>query len=112
MLGNSPLIAFAATTDAERARAFYEGVLGLPFVSDDPNAMVFDANGVMLRVFKVQRLTPAAHTILGWSVAQIEATVDALAARGLTFERYGRMEQDTRGIWTSPSGARVAWFRD
>lgn len=112
MLGHSPLIAFAATTNAARARIFYEGVLGLPFVSDDPSAMVFDSNGIMLRLFKVERLAPAAHTVLGWSVAQIEATVDALAARGVAFERYPRMEQDARGIWTSPSGARVAWFKD
>lgn len=112
MLGHSPPIAFVATTDAVRARAFYEGVLGLPFVSDEPFALVFDANGIMLRVFKVTHLAPAGHTVLGWSVAQIDATVDALAARGVTFERYPRMEQDARGVWTSPSGARVAWFKD
>jgi catechol 2,3-dioxygenase-like lactoylglutathione lyase family enzyme len=112
MLGHSPIITFVATTKPEAARRFYEGVLGLPFVADEPFALVFDANGVMLRVFKMDTLMPAPHTVLGWSVAHIEATLDALVARGLVFERFPPMAQDARGIWTSPTGARVAWFKD
>ena len=112
MLGNSPVIAFVATTNPDAARAFYDGVLGLTFVADEPFALVFDANGIMLRVFKVKTHTPAPHTVLGWTVPHIDAMADALAARGVAFERFSGMEQDARGIWTSPSGARVAWFKD
>jgi hypothetical protein len=50
-------------------------------------------------------------TALG-QVANIDAVVDALAAKKIATERYPGMDQDARGIWRSPSGARVAWFKD
>ena len=71
MLGTSPIIAFVATTNAERAKEFYEKVLSLTFVANEPFALVFDANGVMLRVFTVPALSPAQHTVLGWNIADI-----------------------------------------
>ena len=72
MLGTTNIVAFVPTRDAEKARAFYESVLGLRFVKDDGFAMVLDANGIMVRVAKVQAFTPAQFTILGWEVHEIE----------------------------------------
>ena len=114
ILGGSELVAFAPTTDPEKARAFYEGVLGLRLVADEkPFALVFDANGTMLRVTTVHELKPHPFTVLGWQVANIEATVDRLAAAGVAFNAIkGMNDGDPRGIWNSPSGARVAWFKD
>lgn len=112
MLRTSDVVTFVTTTEPERARAFYEGVLGLRLMSDDPFALVFDVHGIMLRVSKAQAFTPAPHTVLGWKVVEIADTVAALAAKGIVFERYSVLEQDELGIWASPSGARVAWFKD
>jgi catechol 2,3-dioxygenase-like lactoylglutathione lyase family enzyme len=112
MLGDFNLIAFLATTNAARARAFYEGVLGLSFVSEDDFAVVYDAQGIELRLQKTRELTPQPHTALGWSVAGIDQVVRDIAARGCRFERFPPLEQDAAGIWKSPSGARVAWLRD
>jgi len=112
MLGESSLVAFAATTDGARARAFYEGVLGLRLVSDDNFAVVYDARGTELRLQKVPKLTPQPHTVLGWSVSGIDNIVRDIAARGGRFERFAPMQQDAAGIWASPSGARVAWLKD
>jgi catechol 2,3-dioxygenase-like lactoylglutathione lyase family enzyme len=114
ILGGSKLVAFAATTDPAKARAFYEGVLGLHLVADEkPFALVFDANGTMLRVTTVHELKPDPFTVLGWNVADIEAKVDVLASKGVVFNRYeGVNDGNPRGIWNSPSGARVAWFTD
>ncbi len=114
ILGTSKLVAFVATTDPEKARAFYEGVLGLPLVEDEkPFALIFDANGIMLRVTTVQRHIPAPFTVLGWSVASIDETVDRLAASGVEFQRYsGLNDGDPKAIWTAPGGARIAWFKD
>ena len=112
MLADFRLMAFLATTDAARARAFYEGVLGLSFVSEDDFAVVYDAKGIELRLQKVRELTPQPHTALGWSVAGIDQVVRDIAARGGRFERFPPLEQDADGIWTSPSGALIAWFRD
>jgi catechol 2,3-dioxygenase-like lactoylglutathione lyase family enzyme len=107
-------IAFVATRDAARAKAFYQGVLGLRLVSEElPFALVFDLDGVVLRVTIVKELTPAAYTILGWKTEDISATVRALQQSGVVFERYPGMAQDELGIWTAPGGAaRVAWFKD
>ena len=114
ILGGSEVIAFAPTTDPAKARVFYEGVLGLRLVGDEqPFALVFDANGIMLRVTTVHELTPQPFTVLGWSVADIETTADRLVAAGVKFERYpGLNDSDPRGIWNSPGGARIAWFKD
>lgn len=112
MLGSSDLVAFAASADLSRARAFYEGVLGLPVVDQDDFACVFDANGTMLRVTAVREVSPAGYTVLGWRVADIEAAARGLSARGVVFSRFDGMEQDDNGIWTSPGGAKVAWFTD
>ena len=111
-LHDAHICAFTATTDAARARAFYEGVLGLHLVEDGPYALVFDHNGTMLRVQKVQAHTPPPFTALGWNVADIGAEVAALTGRGVRFERYGFLPQDEHGIWTTPDGARIAWFLD
>ncbi|MGB8832861.1 MAG: VOC family protein [Candidatus Sulfotelmatobacter sp.] len=111
MLGSTNIVAFIPTKDAEKARAFYEGVLGLRFVKDDGFAMVLDANGIMVRIAKAQ-FTPAPFTILGWQVNRIEEVVKGLQAKGVHFERFGFFEQDALGIWTAPSGDKVAWFKD
>jgi catechol 2,3-dioxygenase-like lactoylglutathione lyase family enzyme len=112
MLGREKIMAFAATRDGARAREFYEKVLGLSLISEDGFAIVFDANGTMLRLQKVESFTPSPFTALGWEVSDIRAAVSGLVERGVTFQKYPWMDQDELGIWRAPSGASVAWFRD
>ncbi|MGA2018944.1 MAG: VOC family protein [Candidatus Sulfotelmatobacter sp.] len=113
MLGSTNIAAFIPTQDAEKARAFYVGVLGLRFVKDDGFAVVLDANGIMVRVSKVPPpFTPAPFTILGWKVTDIEQMVKGLQDKGVHFEKFGFFEQDQLGIWTAPTGDKVAWFKD
>jgi catechol 2,3-dioxygenase-like lactoylglutathione lyase family enzyme len=112
MLGNSRLIGFAATKRPELAKEFYRDVLGLRLTEDGPFALVFDANGTMLRIQKVQEHVPAKNTTLGWRVDDIRARIDELGSKGVQFERYERLPQDNRGIWRTPDGAEVAWFKD
>ena len=109
---NSKIINFVATRNPASARKFYERTLGLVFISEDPFAVVFDVKGTMLRVQKVQELRPADHTVLGWEVHDIRAEIEMLAKKGVRFERFDGLAQDELGIWTSPSGAKVAWFKD
>jgi catechol 2,3-dioxygenase-like lactoylglutathione lyase family enzyme len=94
MLGSTNIVAFVPTTDAARARAFYEGVLGLRFVKDDGFAMVLDANGIMVRA------------------AKVGADWKPLQGKGVHFEIFGFFKQDELGIWTAPTGDKVAWFKD
>ena len=115
MLGSANVVAFAPTRDPGKARRFYEKTLGLEFVSEDPFAVVFNANGIALRVADVstvKEFKPAPFTILGWEVPSADEAVEQLTERGVKFERFPGMDQDKLGVWSSPSGARVAWFKD
>jgi catechol 2,3-dioxygenase-like lactoylglutathione lyase family enzyme len=113
LLASSKIAAFSATANPERAKEFYRDQLGLPLVSDEQYALVFDAAGTMLRVQKVKEVPEAKYTTLGWNVHDIAATVEELEKAGVKFEHYGMPGQDEKGIWTPPgSTAKVAWFKD
>jgi catechol 2,3-dioxygenase-like lactoylglutathione lyase family enzyme len=112
MLESSDLVAFVAATDLGRARAFYEQTLGLPVVEHNDFACVLDAHGTMLRVTAVPKVAQPGYTVLGWQVGDIAASVRELTASGVSFLRFDGMNQDEDGIWTTPGGARVAWFAD
>jgi catechol 2,3-dioxygenase-like lactoylglutathione lyase family enzyme len=112
MLHTSRLVCFVATADAERARNFYEGRLGLPLVEDSGYALVFDAHGTQLRVQRVDAVAPHPYTALGWEVDDLAATVRSLAANGVAMARFPGLPLDADGIWDTPDGSRVAWFHD
>jgi catechol 2,3-dioxygenase-like lactoylglutathione lyase family enzyme len=112
MLNGEKLVAFIPIKDRKQARTFYEGTLGLAFVSEDPFALVLEANGTKIRVANVPDFKPAQFTILGWQVSDIENVVKQLQAKGIAFEKYGFKEQDENGIWSAPGGDKVAWFKD
>ena len=112
-LGKYNIIGFVPIVDVSRARDFYRDTLGLRLVIEEPPfALVFDANGIMLRLGMSKEIMPAHGTVLGWQVPEINTTVKELAQAGVQFERYKGMDQDELGIWTSPTGAKVAWFKD
>ena len=111
MLDSSSVMAFVATSNAEKARAFYSDILGLRLVSDEPYALVFDAHGTTLRIQKISVITPAPFTVLGWVVDDIATTISGLSTRSVVFERYPGMEQDGLGVWNS-GRAKIAWFKD
>ena len=111
-LSGAQVVAFAPTKDFKPARDFYENTLGLRLLVADDFALLFEVGGTRIRVAKVESFEPAPFTILGWRVSDVKRTVTSLAKRGVVFERYPGMKQDKAGIWSSPSGARVAWFKD
>ena len=99
--------------DVARAKEFYRDTLGLRLVSEEPPfALVFDANGIMLRLGMGKERAPVQGTVLGWQVPDMAVAVADLTQAGIRFERYDFMKQDELGVWTAPTGARVAWFKD
>jgi catechol 2,3-dioxygenase-like lactoylglutathione lyase family enzyme len=108
------MVGFVTTTVPEQAKAFYGDTLGFRFIEDDGFALSFDAHGTRLRIAKAQTFTPGQATVLGWEVADIVAAVKELGARGVAFEQFNLpfLVQDALGIWTAPTGDRVAWFKD
>ena len=112
-LGKFNIVGFVSIVDVPRAKAFYRDTLGLRLVMEEPPfALVFDANGIMVRLGMAKELPPAHGTVLGWQVPEITATVKELGQAGVRFERFEGMAQDALGIWTSPTGAKIAWFKD
>jgi len=111
MLASNPINAFVRITDPKRARRFYEEVLGLKLVSDNPFMLVFRGNNALIMAQKTQKFSPLQGTVLGWEVKDIRKAVSSLAKSGAVFERFNGMDQDDLGVWTSPDG-KVAWFKD
>src|SRR5664279_2335881 len=109
MLASDDLVAFVTVADPDTARQFYAQTLGLALVDDSTYALVFDAHGTTLRVAIAPGASPPPYTVLGWTVPDIVGVVRELAERGTQVERFEGMDQDSRGIWTAPGGARVAW---
>jgi hypothetical protein len=112
LLSSRPAIAFAATAQPVRARAFYGFVLGLGLVEDLPTALVFDAGGSMLRVLKVRAVTPSPYAVLGWQVPDVVGAMRTLASRGATCARFADVAQDADGVWLDATGTKFAWIVD
>jgi catechol 2,3-dioxygenase-like lactoylglutathione lyase family enzyme len=112
MLSNINIKAFVPTTKPEQAKQFYKDILGLKLLSEDSYALEFEAGESLLRVVTVQELTPHSFTILGWNIPDISSTIKSFIDKGIVFEQYGFMKQDGLGIWISPGGSQVAWFKD
>jgi len=112
MLTAGKMVGFVLTKDYEQARAFYEGKLGFDFVSLDQFAMVMRAGENMIRIVKMPDFVPLRSTVLGWEVGDVEAVVGWLVGRGVAMEKYPWVQDKERGIWTTPDGNKVAWFKD
>ena len=112
MRGSTDLVAFVPVTDLDRARQFYEGTLELEVVGDTPVALVFDACGTPLRINRVPEPPRLGFTIVGWLVDDVQDTLDWLSERGVQPLVFDGLEHDGHGVWTAPSGDRLAWFRD
>ena len=114
MLENSHAFSGFAVKDIDRAREFYGETLGLK------TSMLDEENGLMelhlagdrtTLVYAQPDSTAASYTILNFPVEDVEATVDGLAERGVSFERYDGFEQDEKGI-ARGQGPEIAWFKD
>jgi catechol 2,3-dioxygenase-like lactoylglutathione lyase family enzyme len=111
MLDTSKAFSGFAVKDVTEAARFYGETLGFK-VSEENGLLSLQLGDdhVVLAYPKADH-TPATYTILNFPVDDIDAAVDGLAARGISFERYDGMEQDERGI-ARGEGPAIAWFKD
>src|SRR5262245_58420746 len=112
MLSVAKMVGFVVTTDYDRARNFYEQTLGFDFVSQDLYALVMRTATNTIRIVRIPGFSPARNTVLGWEVTNIEDVASWLTGRGVVLEDYPFISDHERRIWTTPTGDRVAWFRD
>jgi catechol 2,3-dioxygenase-like lactoylglutathione lyase family enzyme len=100
-----------AVRDLGRARQFYAETLGIRTSKEYGLLWLHLAGGRDTLVYEQPDATPASFTILNFQVDDVDAAVDALAARGVRFERYDDLAQDEKGIFRE-EGPFIAWFRD
>jgi catechol 2,3-dioxygenase-like lactoylglutathione lyase family enzyme len=106
-------VVIICTRDRARATMFYRETLGLKLAHEDNLAAVFNSGGITLRLSTVADFLPHEHTIVGFRVSDVTATVSALREKGVTFNTYEGFSQDELGILTLPGGViQVAWFKD
>lgn len=112
MRGAVSLVGFVGVSDLDAAQSFYGDTLGLTLVDERPFALVGLVGDAMVRITAVGTPVVAPYTVLGWAVDDIAEAVDDLASRGVVFARFDGLDQDERGVWTAPGGAKIAWLRD
>jgi len=112
MLTNSKLQSIIWTSRIEEAEKFYCDSLGLVMKNKSDGALVLDVSGSDLRISPVPSTTPTEHTVLGFSVTDVDSIVAMLTDRGIVFERFNGFPHEPNGTLTTPDGSRVAWFRD
>ena len=115
MLSSSHAFAGFSAGDLEAERSFYTTTLGLNVTEANGMLTLHLGGGGTVLVYPKPNHEPATYTVLNFPVADIDATVDALTAAGVAFERYDGVGQDERGIARPrrpEEGPPIAWFRD
>ena len=101
-----------AVPDISAAKAFYGGTLGIDVSEENGILTLHLAGGRDTIVYPKPDHVPATYTILNFPVADVEAAVDALTAKGVGFQRYGEdFATDDKGIMRQ-GGPLIAWFTD
>jgi catechol 2,3-dioxygenase-like lactoylglutathione lyase family enzyme len=111
MFANTKAYSGLAVNDMQKAREFYGETLGLTTSEEYGLMWLHLAGGRDTLVYEQPDPTPASYTILNFEVDDIDEAVDALAARGVHFERYDGVEQDDKGVFRE-EGPYIAWFKD
>ena len=101
-----------STNDIPKAKTFYADTLGLDVTEENGMLTIKFPNGHTVLIYPKDDHEPATYTTLNFEVDDIDAAVDELVAKGVTFERYGPdFGQDERGIMRD-QGPPIAWFKD
>jgi catechol 2,3-dioxygenase-like lactoylglutathione lyase family enzyme len=111
MLGSSPAFSGYSTNDVPACLPFYRDTLGLD-VTEEMGALVLRfSTGHRVFIYPKPNHEPATFTVLNFEVPDIDAAVDELTSRGVSFERYEGMDQDAKGV-VRDNGPLIAWFKD
>jgi predicted enzyme related to lactoylglutathione lyase len=113
----TPLGTFSGVSvdDIGKAKDFYTNVLGLTLTSEEMGLDFTLPGDARFFIYQKPDHAPATFTVLNFVVADIDEAVDALVAKGVTFEMYPNMHQDAKGIARGKAaneGPDVAWFKD
>ncbi len=112
MLADAPIYATIPARDFDRAKHYYRDTLGLKVLQEEEQGIRFECGSTQLFVYPTFSPAVAGHTLASWDVADLDAEMEDLRARGVTFEEY-----DLPGLKTTNGVAEIgdergAWFKD
>lgn len=112
MLSQSTIIAIIAVQDITEAREFYEDILGLDLVDEGPDGILYKSGEGKLFLYESPNGGQNPATSAAWAVDDVEACVDELKSKGVSFERYDDMPVEWQGDLAVSGDMKSAWFKD
>ena len=112
MLKTAPIRAYIPALDVARARKFYEQTVGLTPKEEYAGGVIYECGGAEVFMYPTSNAGTSKASQAYWQVADVEAEVAELKARGVVFEEYDMPGVTTRNSIATGGGARTAWFKD
>ncbi len=116
MLTNSPIRPTIPVVDLNRAKRFYETILGLKPVTENNDTTsgiaIFECGNSTLMELYQRGPSKADHTVATFEVSNIEEEVNMLRGKGVNFEEYDMPEIKTQNGIATQGSAKAAWFKD
>jgi catechol 2,3-dioxygenase-like lactoylglutathione lyase family enzyme len=112
MLSAAPIRAYIPVSDVLRARRFYEGTLGLRPKQEFAGGVIYECGGAEVFMYPTPNAGTSKASQAFWQVADVEAEVADLKARGVRFEEYDLPGMSTKNSVATGGGAKTAWFKD
>ena len=112
MLTTAPIRAYIPASDISRARKFYEGILELRPKEEFAGGVIYECGGTEVFMYPTSNAGTSRASQAFWAVADVEAEVTALKARGVRFEEYAMPGRAMHNSIAIVAGAKTAWFKD
>jgi len=114
MLAERDAAATIAVKDLDRAKKFYEGILGLkPSGGQDSEVRVYQSGNSKIVVYKSQYAGTNQANAVTWGVGDdLDGVVQALKAKGVVFEHYDLPGLTRKGDVHVAGKFKAAWFKD
>jgi predicted enzyme related to lactoylglutathione lyase len=112
MLTNAPIRAYIPASNLQRARKFYEAIVGLRPAEAYPGGVTYICGGAEIFMYPTPNAGTSKASQAFWQVEDIEAEVAELKARGVVFEEYDIPGSTMKNSIATAGGAKAAWFKD
>ncbi len=112
MLTTAPIRAYIPASNIERARKFYEQIVGLKPAEEYAGGVVYMCGGAEVFLYPTPNAGTSKASQAFWQVKDVEAEVADLKARGVVFEEYAMPGINTKSSIATGGGAKAAWFKD
>ena len=112
MLSNAPIRAYIPVSNVARAREFYEDKVGLRPKEEYAGGVIYECGGAQVFMYPTSNAGTSKASQAFWQVADVEAEVADLKARGVKFEEYDFPGVTMKNSIVTAGGAKTAWFKD